>query len=398
MDPRDDEPNVRQYYNKQEFVGKATPVGVDTFGIGKNPDGSGEGIVPKEYVLKGARALTEASFAPILSIFTRLNQKDIDDAKRLEYLAQADEAMRKLDTFSTRSWLKLFGIFPSDLPPGTVAPVIELDQLLKTAFMPNSEFGFPPAVIQWLETTNTGTTGWYDMALTQTLMELADFGDNALGVNGWRPEDSPIKDYDWVCIDGGSEEITKAMLANIKVDEANIVNKRVSAVKANKDSDLLEVSVAGENGTKAYDQVICTATLGCMATMDLDDCVSYSQSVAIRCLQYDASCKIGVQFTNRWWQDEAFMGGKAIYGGVSKSDLPLSNVVYPSYGANDPKDAPGVLICSYTWAQDARVSECIPPQCTRLSIAPWCSDWARGRDEPRAARARRTRPSQDPLP
>lgn len=360
MDPRDDMPNVRQYYNNRPFVGKATPQGADTFGIGKD-DPSGEGIVPQIYVNKGAAKLISASFELIISIFADINKKGIPEEDRVRKLKEADDALRKIDTFSTRSWLKVFGIHPDwiddagKIKQDKLLEIPTLDKLLEVMYAPNSDFGYPPAVIQWIETTQTGTTGWYDMALTQTLMELADFGDQALGHDSWRPDPPAARDYDWVCVDGGSEDIAKGMLASIGADKVQ-VKKRVTAVL--KDKDGLSVLVASEQEPKSYNQVICTATLGCMATMDLDECTSYVQRVAIRCLQYDASCKIGVQFSTRWWQDASFMQGKPIYGGVSKSDLPLSNVVYPSYGPEE--GAPGVLICSYTWAQDARVSLPLP--------------------------------------
>ena len=359
MDPREDKPHVRQFYNNTPFVGKDTPQGEDIFGIGKDAP-SGEGIVPQDYVAKGSGNLITASFQLIISTFADINKGNIDETERRRLLEEADKILKKIDTYSTRSWLKVFGIHPKwitdkgQIKAEKLLVIPTLDQLLKVAVEPNSDFGYPPAVIQWIETTQTGTTGWYDMALTQTLMELADFGDQALGFDSWRPDSSVLRDYKWVCVDGGSEEIAKSMLAEIGSNKAS-TNKRVKGVYMDTSKEGLAVKVAGETQFRKYDQVICTATLGCMATMDLDECTFYAQRVAIRCLQYDASCKIGIQFDTRWWQDAEFMRGKPIYGGVSKSDLPLSNVVYPSYGPED--NAPGVLICSYTWAQDARVRQ-----------------------------------------
>ncbi|RGP72367.1 hypothetical protein FLONG3_6763 [Fusarium longipes] len=63
------------------------------------------------------------------------------------------------------------------------------------------------------------------------------------------------------------------------------------------------------------------------------------------------------KFRTAWWQKEPFNIKK---GGVSRTDLPLRVCVYPSYNieANegdkwDP-EKPAVLLCSYTWGQDAQ--------------------------------------------
>ena len=45
-------------------------------------------------------------------------------------------------------------------------------------------------------------------------------------------------------------------------------------------------------------------------------------------------------------------------GGVAKTDLPLRVCVYPSYNLKDyipgKIEKPGVLLCSYTWSQEAQ--------------------------------------------
>lgn len=120
----------------------------------------------------------------------------------------------------------------------------------------------------------------------------------------------------------------------------------------------MKVTIRNDDGTlctREYSQIISTTTLGCLQTVDTDNAgLSYSQREAIRTLYYDASTKIGIKFEKRWWQDPEVMGhGKTIKGGESSTDLPIRVFVYPSYGVDCP-DAPGVLIASYAWAQDAR--------------------------------------------
>jgi monoamine oxidase len=77
--------------------------------------------------------------------------------------------------------------------------------------------------------------------------------------------------------------------------------------------------------------------------------------LAIRALNYDTSTKVALRFKTRWWEDPAVMGkDRTIKGGISSTDLPIRTCVYPSYGWNAKGPLPGVLLASYTWAQDAQ--------------------------------------------
>jgi monoamine oxidase len=133
-----------------------------------------------------------------------------------------------------------------------------------------------------------------------------------------------------------------------------ILNQRVQKMALTSEKDAIAVELLGGE-VKKYSQVICTTPLGCLAAIDTDGLdLLYSQKIAIRCLQYDSATKVGIKFAKRWWEDPAVMGnGKTIQGGQSTTDLPIRTCVYPSNGLNCA-NPPGVLIASYTWAQDAR--------------------------------------------
>ena len=106
---------------------------------------------------------------------------------------------------------------------------------------------------------------------------------------------------------------------------------------------------------KAYSQVICTVPLGCLAAIDIPtDDLSYMKRLAIRALNYDTSTKIALKFKSRWWEDPAIMGDRTITGGVSSTDIPIRTCVYPSYGFDATGPVTGVMLASYTWAQDAQ--------------------------------------------
>lgn len=167
--------------------------------------------------------------------------------------------------------------------------------------------------------------------------------------------------YAWYCIDGGTDRIAMGMLK--KLGEANKpkLGKTVTRITPSPDGRTMIVTYCDQHGTpttKKYSQVICTVPLGCLASIDVSDSsLSYTQKTAIRALNYDASTKVALKFKTRWWEDREFMGDNTIVGGVSSTDLPVRTVVYPSYGLNVKTSGkpPGVMIASYTWAQDARV-------------------------------------------
>ncbi|KAG8992707.1 hypothetical protein FRB94_013459 [Tulasnella sp. JGI-2019a] len=221
-------------------------------------------------------------------------------------------------------------------------------------------------------------TGVYNFAFVESVMSAVTFGsvseethasprvaDLESTVDG-QPEGEGVKSESsrkWYCLDGGSDRLIMAM--EEKVGGASIVqrNKRVLDIRTlsstktkatlqQNDPKVMLVTVEGD-APRRYSQVINTAALGCASVMDLTGAnVSYAHSTAIRSLAYTASTKVAVKFKMRWWEDESTMKGNEIVGGVTSTVLPVRTVVYPSYGIN-VKDAPGVLIASYNFSQDA---------------------------------------------
>jgi len=111
------------------------------------------------------------------------------------------------------------------------------------------------------------------------------------------------------------------------------------------------VQVAGEEKPRNYSTVFNTTTLACMQRMDLRGAELHPvHKDAIRCLHYDASSKVAIQFKNPWWITKVGITN----GGTSSTDYPIRTCVYPSYNLTDNPLHPAVLLCSYTWAQDAQ--------------------------------------------
>lgn len=202
-----------------------------------------------------------------------------------------------------------------------------------------TEMGLDFFSIQWLETTNSAS-GLFDQAFSESVIDSLDF----------EPND------DWTCILGGTSLVSDAMQKKLK--EKVQFKKRVSKIsidhKISKDSEgnvkpNMFVTCAGEKETRdPYVTVFNTTSLACLQRIDLTDLDLHpSQKDAIRSLHYDDSAKVAIKFKRPWWIQDCGITA----GGVASTDLPLRTCVYPSYNLKDSSTA--VLLCSYTWSQDA---------------------------------------------
>ena len=223
---------------------------------------------------------------------------------------------------------------------------------------------------EWLETFSYGTS-WYDEALSELILETINFS---------------AKRQDWWCVLGGSQVIAKKMFQTLKKRNAVKWEKRVTKMerlfttqdkqledekpedkkpgekKTVPDNVKIRVTIQGkdsEEEQREYEAVFNSAPLGAMQRMDLRGLnLNWGTKQAIRSLGYGASCKVGIKFKYRWWVEEESLS--ITEGGVGKTDLPIRNCVYPSYNltkadASTPQEKkPGVLLCSYTWSQEAQ--------------------------------------------
>jgi monoamine oxidase len=80
--------------------------------------------------------------------------------------------------------------------------------------------------------------------------------------------------------------------------------------------------------------------------MEVSPAFSHRKQRAIRELNYDSSGKIFFQCRRRFWEED-----EGIFGGGTLTDRPVRNIYYPEHGRETGR---GVLIASYTWAQDAQ--------------------------------------------
>jgi hypothetical protein len=217
-------------------------------------------------------------------------------------------------------------------------------------------------VLQWL--IRSSGTGWYNQALTECVLEELDFHtDDA---------DDDKKDIQyWWCVDGGAQEIAKKMAS--KINKRIDYNTRVDAIDAQASSrenpnefTAMKLRTTRtdpktkktETKDRKYFAIFNSTTLAALQRIETCNAgLSWGTKQAIRALGYGASCKVGMKFKTAWWQKPPFNIKK---GGFSRTDLPLGVCVYPSYniraneGEKHDPEKPAVLLCSYTWGQDAQ--------------------------------------------
>jgi len=108
--------------------------------------------------------------------------------------------------------------------------------------------------------------------------------------------------------------------------------------------------------TARADYMICTLPFAVLRHLEILKPFSHAKQKAIRQLHYDASTKIFIQCRRRFWEED-----EGIFGGGTVTDLAIRNLYYPEHGRDyhDAKGASrndngrGVLLASYTWADDA---------------------------------------------
>ena len=163
--------------------------------------------------------------------------------------------------------------------------------------------------------------------------------------------------YDRVWIDpfdeivGGTERLPLTMVDKLKSKPR--MGCQVIRLERD-DQNQKAAAVYLENGTTKREEgdfVLCTIPFSVLARLDTP--FSATKYRAIRNLHYDSSVKVFALTKRRFWEAD-----DGIFGGGSKSDLPITTTYYPSDNveAKDPKVSAGsgVMLASYTWGEFAR--------------------------------------------
>lgn len=103
-------------------------------------------------------------------------------------------------------------------------------------------------------------------------------------------------------------------------------------------------AAAGGTLTATADWCLCTIPLPILAQIPMN--VGPAMTAAIGAVPYASAVKVGLQFKRRFWEED-----EHIYGGISYTDLPITNIGYPNTGYHS--SGKGVLLGAYIWGLDA---------------------------------------------
>jgi monoamine oxidase len=105
--------------------------------------------------------------------------------------------------------------------------------------------------------------------------------------------------------------------------------------------------------TAQADWCVCTIPLSILGQIPMQ--VGAPMADAIAAVPYAASVKVGLQFKRRFWEED-----EQIYGGITYTDLPISNISYPNYGFFS--SGKGVLLGGYLFGLSAAEFTAMAPQ------------------------------------
>ena len=144
---------------------------------------------------------------------------------------------------------------------------------------------------------------------------------------------------------GGMDMISKAFAR--EVGEVIDYNRKVTAIRQDDAGVVVthDDSRGGQSPRQARaDWCVCTIPLSILSQIETN--FSPSLTSAIAAVPYSPSVKVGMQFKRRFWEED-----EAIYGGVSYTDLPNTQIGYPS---NDYlSGGPAVALAAYSFGVTA---------------------------------------------
>uniref|UniRef100_A0A1A8IPV0 Amine oxidase n=1 Tax=Nothobranchius kuhntae TaxID=321403 RepID=A0A1A8IPV0_NOTKU len=167
------------------------------------------------------------------------------------------------------------------------------------------------------------------MALTEMIYIESDVSDSTM--------------YDEIT--GGTDLLTTAM---VSVLQASIfLNSPVRRIR-HSDKGVTLWYETDHSSLKSLDAdfALVTTTANAALFVDFDPPLSLPKMEAMRAVHYGSSTKILLTFSEKFWVRDGIQGGKSITDGPSRF------IYYPSHSFPG-NDTVGVLLASYTWADDS---------------------------------------------
>lgn len=151
---------------------------------------------------------------------------------------------------------------------------------------------------------------------------------------------------------GGMDNVAKGFEKH--VGQFVRFNSKVVSIKqdAKGVTATFEDTKTGQRSTASADYCLCTIPLSILSQIDMN--VGDKMANAIRAVPYEAGFKVGLEFKRRFWEQDDH-----IFGGISYTDLPITQISYPStrYGSSGP----ATLLGGYTFGAYAYEFTSLPP-------------------------------------
>ncbi|HEY6361609.1 MAG TPA: flavin monoamine oxidase family protein [Vicinamibacterales bacterium] len=158
-------------------------------------------------------------------------------------------------------------------------------------------------------------------------------------------------------VTGGTDRLPAAFAARLR----DRIVYRAAVREIRQSESGVSVVYADQNGRMRKadaDYCACTIPLPVLATVEADFSADFKRAIASS--TYTAAGKIGLQFKRRFWEED-----DGIYGGATRTDQEIGEIVYPSTGFHGRK---GVLVGYYIRDPNGRlVGERTPSE--RLALA-----------------------------
>jgi monoamine oxidase len=151
---------------------------------------------------------------------------------------------------------------------------------------------------------------------------------------------------------GGMDNVAKGF--ERQVGHLVKMNCKVTAIKQDSKgvTAYYEDTKTGAKASASADYCLCTIPLSVLSQIEMN--VGDAMANAIRAVPYEAGFKVGLEFKRRFWEQD-----EHIFGGISYTDLPITQISYPSsrYGSSGP----ATLLGGYTFGSYAYEFTSLPP-------------------------------------
>lgn len=143
---------------------------------------------------------------------------------------------------------------------------------------------------------------------------------------------------------GGMDQFPRAFLPALQ-NQIRFGARMIAIDQSPNDVTVHYQTLAGRNKVMG-DYAVIAIPFSVLRHVEILKPFSQTKRRAIRQLHYDASAKIFLQCRRRFWEED-----EGIFGGGTTTDLAIRNLYYSEHGR---ETGHGVLLASYTWAEDAQ--------------------------------------------